>query len=129
MEDIHMKSDYMTKKQKKLLGLLTENYFTEDEAKCLLYIADKEDVESKEIEYTLYLRQPEVSVALNALIEKDIIEKHDENKEGRGRPVKIYNLKKPMDQIINEVVEYIEDEIDELKTKKNQLEELSQDLI
>jgi len=124
-----MKSDYMTKKQKKLLGLLTENYFTEDEAKCLLYIADKEDVESKEIEYTLYLRQPEVSVALNALIEKDIIEKHDENKEGRGRPVKIYNLKKPMDQIINEVVEYIEDEIDELKTKKNQLEELSQDLI
>jgi len=124
-----MKSDYMTKNQEKLVGLLTENYFTEDEAKCLLYIADNEDVESKEIEYSLYLRQPEVSVALNTLIERDIIEKHDENKEGRGRPVKIYNLKKPMNQIINEVVEYIEDKIDELKTKKNELKELSRDLI
>lgn len=124
-----MKSDYMTQKREKLVDLLTEGYFEEDEAKCLLYIADNEDVESKEIEYKLLLRQPEVSVALQELSDEDIIEVGEENKEGRGRPVKIYNLKRPIDEIINDVVEDIEENIKELKNKKKELQELSQDLL
>ncbi|MGM0405114.1 MAG: ArsR family transcriptional regulator [Thermoplasmatota archaeon] len=123
-----MKSDYMTEKRKKLVDLLTEGYFEEDEAKCLLYIANNADVESKEIEYKLYLRQPEVSVALKKLSDKDIIQVGDENKEGRGRPVKIYNLKRPIDDIVNDVVEDIEDRIKELENKKKELEELSQEI-
>ncbi|MFW6141253.1 MAG: ArsR family transcriptional regulator [Candidatus Saliniplasma sp.] len=124
-----MKSDYMTQKREKLVDLLTEGYFEKDEAKCLLYIADNEDIESKEIEYKLLLRQPEVSVALQELSDKDIIEVGEENKEGRGRPVKIYNLKRPIDEIINDVVEDIEENIKELKNKKKELQELSQDLL
>jgi len=123
-----MKSDYMTEERKKLVELLTEGHFEEDEAKCLLYIAKNEDVESKEIEYKLFLRQPEVSIALQGLSSKGMIEEGEENKDGRGRPVKIYNLKRPVDGIIKDVVEDIEENIKELKNKKKELQELSKDI-
>ena len=123
-----MKSDYMTEERKKLVDLLTEGHFEEDEAKCLLYIAKNEDVESKEIEYKLFLRQPEVSIALQGLSSKGIIEEGEENKDGRGRPVKIYNLTKSMEEIINEVVADLDDRIEVLQKKKRELKDLGSDM-
>jgi predicted transcriptional regulator len=46
------------------------------------------------------LRQPEVSIAMRQLKERDWINERDEKKPGKGRPFKIYSLKVGFKDII-----------------------------
>ncbi|MFO7792979.1 MAG: hypothetical protein R6W73_08395 [Candidatus Saliniplasma sp.] len=123
-----MRSEYMNQKRRDLVDLLAEGYLSEHEAKCLIYIADKDDVESRELENVLYLRQPEVSIAVQGLVDKGLIGKHEKNKDGRGRPTKIYNLERPIEEVIDDVVEDLESRIENLRDKKIELKELRADL-
>ena len=123
-----MTPEYMDEDRKKLVELLIEGEINKNEAKCLIFIADKDDVKSKEMEDALDLRQPVVSIAVQELREKGWIEKKDVKKSGKGRPTHAYNIKKPIDEIVNDVIKDIEKEIEELKDKKRELRDLTMSL-
>jgi len=68
------------------------------------------------------LRQPEVSIAMKQLNERDWINELDEKKPGKGRPYKIYSLKVGFNDIIAQLEKQqrkaIEDTQDRIKPLK-----------
>lgn len=70
-------------------------------AHLITYLNGVEEAYSKDIEKFTGLRQPEVSIAMRTLRERDWITEREIKHEGKGRPMKIYKLGTTMDQIIN----------------------------
>ena len=65
------------------------------------------EASSQEIEISTGLRQPEVSLALKLMQKQSWISVRSEKRPGKGRPMKIYSLVTPIDEIIG----YYEDKI------------------
>jgi predicted transcriptional regulator len=77
-------------------------------ALTLACLAKGREISSQNIEMQSGLRQPEVSLAMRYLHNNDWIEYREEKKsKGKGRPVKIYRLTVPMNQIISKLEEEI----------------------
>ncbi len=53
-----------------------------------------------ELEQSARLRQPEVSIVMRQLKERDCMNEREEKKPGKGRPFKIYALKVGSNEII-----------------------------
>ncbi len=62
-------------------------------ARTLAYLQDVNEATTSELERGTGLRQPEVSIAMKELKERDWINEREEKKPGKGRPYKIYSLK------------------------------------
>lgn len=90
-----------TEKEEQMSDLLSEVGLKKNVARVLVYLANTEEATSREIERGTDLRQPEVSIAMRTLSEKEWISNRESKAESKGRPVKIYNLAKPMAEIIN----------------------------
>jgi predicted transcriptional regulator len=69
-------------------------------AKTLSYLQNLKEATSVELERVTGLQQPEVSIAMKDLKERDWISEREEKKPGKGRPFKIYSLKKSFKEII-----------------------------
>ena len=105
-----------TEKEEEMADLLSEVGLKKNVAKVLVYLANTEEATSREIERGTDLRQPEVSIAMRTLSEKEWISNRESKAESKGRPVKIYNLSKPMPEIIDTLEKDKKEEIE------NQLE-------
>jgi predicted transcriptional regulator len=70
-------------------------------AHLITYLKDVKEVSSRDIETATGLRQPEVSIAMRTLRERDWVTEHEVKQEGKGRPMKIYALSVTIDEIIN----------------------------
>jgi predicted transcriptional regulator len=70
-------------------------------AHLITYLNGVEEASSKDIEKFTGLRQPEVSIAMRTLRERDWITEREIKHEGKGRPMKIYKLNATVDRIIN----------------------------
>ncbi|WOF16500.1 ArsR family transcriptional regulator [Methanoplanus sp. FWC-SCC4] len=90
-----------TEKEEELATLLTDVGLKRNVAKVLVYLANTNEATSRDIERGTDLRQPEVSIAMRTLNEKEWIENRESKAESKGRPVKIYCLSKPMKDIID----------------------------
>ena len=90
-------------------------------AKTLMYISQTEECRSAEIEHGANLRQPEVSVAMQVLQNKGWISKRDLKKKGKGRPVHLYKLTSPINDIIKN---FEKEKLKQIDNIKNDLEEL-----
>jgi predicted transcriptional regulator len=90
-------------------------------AKTLMYISQTEECRSAEIEHGANLRQPEVSVAMQVLQQKGWISKRDLKKKGKGRPVHLYKLTSPINDIIKN---FEKEKLKQIDNIKNDLEEL-----
>ena len=123
-----MTSEYMNEERKKLVDLLTEADVKKNEAKCLVLVADKGDVKSRDMESDLDLRQPEVSIAVQELRRRGWIQKDEVKQQGKGRPTHVYNLKKPIEEIMNDVIKDIEKKMEDLRDKKRELRDLTMSL-
>jgi predicted transcriptional regulator len=66
----------------------------------ITYLANTEEVTSREIEMGTDLRQPEVSIGMRTLRQNNWVEEHDVKLDGKGRPMKIYKLGVPIEKII-----------------------------
>lgn len=66
----------------------------------ITYLANVEEASSRDIEMGSNLRQPEVSIAMRALRENDWVSEKEVRRGGKGRPMKVYSLLKPIDEII-----------------------------
>lgn len=76
-------------------------------ATMMAYLMNVNEATSQEIEISTGLRQPEVSLALKLMQKQSWISVRSAKKPGKGRPIKIYSLVTPIDEII----EYYEDKI------------------
>ena len=69
-------------------------------ARTLAYLNNGEEATSVALEQGSGLRQPEVSIAMRQLQERDWINEREDKKPGKGRPFKIYSLKVGFNKII-----------------------------
>ena len=69
---------------------------------CVItFLKDLEERSSRDIEVATGLRQPEVSIAMQTLRERNWLTEHEIKSSGKGRPLKIYALRATIDEIIN----------------------------
>ena len=66
----------------------------------ITYLANTDEVTSREIEMGTDLRQPEVSIGMRTLRENNWVEERDVKVGGKGRPMKVYKLGVPIEEII-----------------------------
>ena len=66
----------------------------------ITYLANTDEVTSREIEMGTNLQQPEVSIGMRTLRENNWVNERDVKLDGKGRPMKIYKLSVPIEKII-----------------------------
>jgi predicted transcriptional regulator len=72
-------------------------------AKVLVFLANMPEATSRAIERGTDLRQPEVSIAMRYLVEQSWITSRESKAESKGRPVKIYELSRPIHEIMDSI--------------------------
>lgn len=87
-------------KDEEIADVLTSLGLSRPIAKTLSYLKDLKEATSVELERVTGLRQPEVSIVMRDLKERDWISEREEKKPGKGRPFKIYSLKLSFKEII-----------------------------
>ena len=92
-------------------------------AYTLVYIRDKGEITSVEIERETGLRQPEVSIAMQWLRRRGWVNKRNMKKEGKGRPIHGYKLSKGFNEILEEIIMDLSSEIQEIQDKIKKLQE------
>ena len=75
-------------------------------ARVITFLKDLNERSAREIETATDLRQPEVSIAMRTLRERNWLTEHEIKAAGKGRPLKIYALQTPL----NEIIDYYEAE-------------------
>jgi predicted transcriptional regulator len=76
-------------------------------ATTMAYLMNVYEASAREIEISTGLRQPEVSLAIKLMHNQSWVSMRSEKKPGKGRPMKLYSLAAPVDEIIS----YYEDKI------------------
>lgn len=111
----------LSEENEKLAKYLIISDIPRSVAYTLVYIRDKGEITSVEIERETGLRQPEVSIAMQWLRRKGWINKRNMKKEGKGRPIHGYKLSKDFNEILDEIVQDLENKISEINSNIHQL--------
>jgi len=95
---------YMDDEDNEMVLLLQKLNVSKPVAKTLACLLSSEQVTSREVEMMSRLRQPEVSIAMNYLQKNNWVDVEEVKKQqGKGRPIKVYTLTVPMDEIIDTI--------------------------
>lgn len=94
---------YFTQDEEDLSDLLIKVGLKRNVARVLVYLAHNPEATSREIERGTDLRQPEVSLAMAAMIEQGWVQNHEVKAENKGRPVKIYRLSSSVSEIVDTI--------------------------
>ena len=122
-----MKSEVRTQldeKDEEIADVLTSLGLSRPIAKTLSYLKDLKEATSTELERVTGLRQPEVSIAMRDLKERDWISEREEKRPGKGRPYKIYSLKTSFKDITAYFEEQTMKEFNEMQLTIKRLKEL-----
>ncbi|MDO8726961.1 MAG: transcriptional regulator protein [Candidatus Methanoperedens sp.] len=93
-------------------------------ARTLSYLQNVDEATSVELERVVRLHQPEVSIAMKQLKERDWINEREKKKTGKGRPYKIYSLKVSFNDIISQLEKQQMKAVDAAQTKIDKLKEM-----
>ncbi len=94
-------------------------------ARVVAYLRDGKEATSRNLEIGADLRQPEVSITMRELLEMEWVEVRQDKKPGKGRPYNIYELKKPIGDIIEELEQKKLEENKEILESIQRLKELA----
>ncbi len=94
-------------------------------AMTLAYMQNANSATSVELERSARLHQPEVSIAMKQLKERDWVNEREEKKPGKGRPYKIYSLKVRFNDIIAQLEEKQKETVYASQEKIERLKELT----
>ncbi len=111
----------LDEKDDKAVLLFSELGMPKNLAKTLMFISQVQECRSAEVEQGADLRQPEVSVAMQEMRRRGWAKKRDLKKKGKGRPVHIYKLTRPLPKIFKN---FEKDKMKQVQTIKNDLSEL-----
>ncbi len=112
------------KKDEEVADALISLGISRNVARILSYLQNKNEVTSVELEREAGLRQPEVSIAMKALEERDWLNEREEKKPGKGRPHKVYSLRVSFNKIIAELEKQQKKAVDEMQKNIKRLKEL-----
>ena len=118
-----MRSDnilYFTQREEEFANLLIGLGVKRNVAKVLVYLSRVSEATSREIERGTDLRQPEVSIAMRTMKENKWVDSRESRADSKGRPVKIYQLVRPIGEIMDTI------ESDKKKEAKTQLDLIQQ---
>ena len=93
-------------------------------ALTLAYMQNANSATSLELERATRLRQPEVSIGMKQLNEREWINERDEKKPGKGRPYKIYSLKVGFKDIIAHLERQQRKAVEETQARIERLREM-----
>ena len=113
----------LDEKGEEIADVLTSLGLSRPIAKTLSYLKDLKEATSVELERVTGLRQPEVSIAMRELKERDWINEREEKKPGKGRPFKIYSLKMDFKEIIAYFEKQKMKEFNEIQSNINRLKD------
>ncbi len=116
------RSFVLDEKDDKAVQLFAELGMPKNLAKTLMFISQVQECRSAEVEQGADLRQPEVSVAMQELRRRGWAKKRDLKKKGKGRPVHIYKLTKPLPDILRS---FEQEKMKQVETIKNDLGDLN----
>ncbi|MBP1908676.1 transcriptional regulator [Methanolobus bombayensis] len=112
----------MSEKEYEIVELLRKLDINRPVALTLACLSSGEEITSREIEKNSSLRQPEVSIAMRYLKDNNWVDIREEKKtEGKGRPVKLYRLITPLEEIVHSIEQRI---ILESRSVLNNIEKL-----
>ncbi|MBS3748424.1 MAG: ArsR family transcriptional regulator [Candidatus Thermoplasmatota archaeon] len=118
------RSMVLDENDERAVELFTDLGMPKNLAKTLVYISQCEECRSAEVEQGADLRQPEVSVAMQELRKKGWARKRDLKKDGKGRPVHVYKLTKPLPQILETFEQNKLREVESIKQNLDDLQSL-----
>jgi len=90
----------------------------------LAFLQNMNTATSLDLERSARLRQPEVSIAMRELKERDWVDEREEKKPGKGRPFKIYTLKVGFNEIVSQLEKEQKKAVEEAQKKIKRLKEL-----
>lgn len=97
---------FFTDKEEELANLLIMIGIKKNIARILVYLANIPEATSHDIERGTDMRQSAVSIAMRCLMDKGWVRNRKSFDYSKGRPLKIYELAKPF----NEIMDCIENE-------------------
>jgi predicted transcriptional regulator len=95
--------EFFTDREEEFATLLIRIGTRKNIAKALVFLANTKETTSHAIERGTDMRQPEVSLAMRYLTEQGWITTRESESESKGRPVKIYTLAKPLQEIMDSI--------------------------
>ena len=122
MKTLEMKQ--LDEKDEEIADALISLGMSRNAAMTLAYMQNANSATSFELERSARLRQPEVSIAMKQLMERDWVNEREEKKPGKGRPFKIYTLKVGFNDIIAQLEKQQKKAVDEAQVKIERLKEL-----
>ena len=117
------KVQVFTEKEEAFVKLLIGIGIPRTVSKVLVYLANAPEATSRDIERGADLRQPEVSIALQYLKERDWIVTRLEKTDSIGRPQNVVRLSRPIDEIADAIRVDKENEIKQKLTLARKLRE------
>jgi predicted transcriptional regulator len=120
-----LKMNQLDEKDEEITDALISLGLSRPGARVLAYLQQVNEAPSIELERCTGLRQPEVSIVMKQLKERDWITEREEKKiRGKGRPNKIYSLKIGFNDIVAELEKQHRDAFHETQEKIELLKEL-----
>jgi predicted transcriptional regulator len=95
---VELKRDHL-----RMVEILSEAGIAKNTARVLTFIAVAGRTFSAQIQAGTQMRQPEVSIALKQLTERKWIARQSVQREGKGRPIYVYRLRRALSEIVESV--------------------------
>ena len=119
----------MDEKDNEIVNILTRTGMARNTAKIFVAIKELDNPDTKQIMQFTGIMQPQISVAIRKLRERDYINIKTEKTENRGRPISYFLLKKSMSEIINDMEMIVQERINTEKQNIERLKELTEKYI
>ena len=103
---------YFTEAEEEIIRLLTATGMKKNAAKAMVVVMKTPGITSRAIEREADLRQPDVSIVMNYFGKRGWITSH-ESLPGKGRPAIVYDLAKPLAEIMMDIEEEQKARVDE----------------
>lgn len=95
---VELKRDHL-----RMVEILADAGIPRNTARVLTFIAVAGRTFSAQIQSGTGMRQPEVSIALKQLTERKWIARQSVQREGKGRPIYVYKLRRELSEIVDTV--------------------------
>jgi predicted transcriptional regulator len=113
----------LAEKDEEIADILISLGMSRNIAMSLAYLQNMNSATSVDLERVARLRQPEVSIAMRQLKEREWIDEREEKTPGKGRPYKVYSLKVGFNDIVSQLERQQKKVVNEAKANVERLKE------
>lgn len=119
----------MDEQDNEIVDILTRTGMARNTAKVFVAVNALHNPDTRQIMQFTGVMQPQISVVIRKLLERDYIKAETEKTEKQGRPIQHYSLKKPISKIINEIEMVVQEKINAVKWDIDRLKTLTENYI